>query len=261
MVARALSTRSRCSSCRRRRRRERRRRNWSRSSPWCWSCSSTGSWSRRSCLSRARRRSSRCCSIRIPPPPGPEPPCRPTQRPNRPCVHSKLLRQRVVAGDTGEKVPNVHLASVEIAWARRLNPSLPLSVLDLAGRRQRLARRRPAHRSTSPRQRSGSATTASGSPSTTTCPASPAPSPAVLLAHLAAPHRRIRRRLRRRDAAQPRAAGGRRAVRHAGGARPGPDRPRPRPRARHRPGSPRRALRRRVDRLDGATTSPSSSPS
>ena len=42
-------------------------------------------------------------------------------------------------------------------------------------------------------------------------------------------------RLGRGDAAQPRAAGGRRAVRTAGGAAPRPDRPGHRPRARHRP--------------------------
>ena len=48
-------------------------------------------------------------------------------------------------------------------------------------------------------------------------------------------HRAHPRRLGRRDAAQPRAAGGRRALRHARGAAPPPHRPRPRPRARHRP--------------------------
>ena len=42
-------------------------------------------------------------------------------------------------------------------------------------------------------------------------------------------------RLGRRDAAQPRPAGGGRAVRHAGGAAPGPDRPGHRPGPRHRP--------------------------
>ena len=42
-------------------------------------------------------------------------------------------------------------------------------------------------------------------------------------------------RFRRGDAAQPPATGGRRAVRHARGAAPGPDRPRDRPGTRHRP--------------------------
>ncbi len=52
-------------------------------------------------------------------------------------------------------------------------------------------------------------------------------------------------RLRRRDAAQPRAAGGGRAVRAARGGVPGPDRPRHRPGARQRPGDQLRAAARR----------------
>ena len=81
-------------------------------------------------------------------------------------------------------------------------------------------------------------------------------------------------RLRRRDAAQPRAAGRRRAVRDARGAAPRPDRPRHRPRAGHRPDHRRRpaplgrpALRRglpaparRADRLLPAASSPDGHP-
>ena len=57
-------------------------------------------------------------------------------------------------------------------------------------------------------------------------------SPAVLLAHVAAATDDDPGRLRRRDAAQPRPAGGGRAVRHARGAAPGPGRPRHRSGAR-----------------------------
>jgi hypothetical protein len=61
------------------------------------------------------------------------------------------------------------------------------------------------------------------------------------------------RRLGRHHAAQPLAAGDRRAVRHAGVAVSGPHRLRPRPRARHRPGdgartAPRSARRRELPR-------------
>ena len=49
------------------------------------------------------------------------------------------------------------------------------------------------------------------------------------------------RRLRRRDAAEPRAAAGRRALQGAGGTVPRPHRSRPRPRAGHRPGDLLRA--------------------
>ena len=52
-------------------------------------------------------------------------------------------------------------------------------------------------------------------------------------------------RIGRRDAAQPRAAGGGRAVRAAGSGRPGPHRPRHRPGARLRPGDVVRAARHR----------------
>ena len=52
-------------------------------------------------------------------------------------------------------------------------------------------------------------------------------------------------RVGRRDAAQPRAAGGRRAVRAARGGVPRPDRPRHRPRPGHRPGDELRAAARR----------------
>ena len=52
------------------------------------------------------------------------------------------------------------------------------------------------------------------------------------------------RRRGRHHAAQPRAAGDRRAVRHAGVALPGPHRSRPRPRARHRPADRARAAPR-----------------
>ena len=67
-------------------------------------------------------------------------------------------------------------------------------------------------------------------------PAVAATNPPVLIAHGRRGHRADPGRLRRRDAAQPRAAGRRRAVRAARGRLPGPDRPRHRPRARHRPG-------------------------
>ena len=67
-------------------------------------------------------------------------------------------------------------------------------------------------------------------------PAIASSAPAVLLAHLAAHTSHDPAGLRRGDAAQPRAAGGGRAVRHPGGAAPGPDRPGHRARAGHRPG-------------------------
>ena len=57
-------------------------------------------------------------------------------------------------------------------------------------------------------------------------------SPPVLMAHLGASTSSIRHRLRRRDAAQPRPARRRRAVRHARGAAPRARRPRHRPCAR-----------------------------
>ncbi len=65
--------------------------------------------------------------------------------------------------------------------------------------------------------------------------------PAVLIGHLAAATSTHPRRVRRRDAAQPRLAGRGRAVRDAGGAAPGPDRPGHRPRPRHGPGDGRGA--------------------
>ena len=65
-------------------------------------------------------------------------------------------------------------------------------------------------------------------------PAIASSAPAVLLAHLAASTDDHPARLGRRDAAQPRAAGRRRAVRHPGVAASGPDRPRHRARAGHR---------------------------
>jgi hypothetical protein len=64
-------------------------------------------------------------------------------------------------------------------------------------------------------------------------------------------------RLRRRDAAQPRPARRRRAVRAARGGAPRPDRPRHRPGARHRPGDALRAARRRR-RVRTRTRSPAS---
>ena len=85
-------------------------------------------------------------------------------------------------------------------------------------------------------------------------------SPPVLLAHLAGVDLDDPRRLGRRDAAQPRAARGRRAVRHARGAAPGPHRPRHRPGARHRPGHRARAAARSASGRP-PTTSPSSSAS
>ena len=57
----------------------------------------------------------------------------------------------------------------------------------------------------------------------------------VLIAHVAAHTRTIRLGAGGDHAAQPRAAGHRRAVRHAGDAAPRPHRPRPRPGAGHRP--------------------------
>ena len=57
---------------------------------------------------------------------------------------------------------------------------------------------------------------------------------AVVIAHVAAGTSTHPRRRRRRHAAQPRAAGHCRAIRHARGAASGPHRPRARPRARHR---------------------------
>ena len=79
-------------------------------------------------------------------------------------------------------------------------------------------------------------------------PAVAATSPPVLIAYLAAQTDADPARLRRRDAAQPRAAGGRRAVRAAGGRRARPHRPRHRPRARLRPRDVDRAARRRGPR-------------
>ena len=76
-------------------------------------------------------------------------------------------------------------------------------------------------------------------------PAVAATNPPVLIAMLAGATARIRVGSGRRDAAQPRAAGGRRAVRAARGGLPGPDRPRHRPGARHRPGDQLRAAPRR----------------
>ena len=62
--------------------------------------------------------------------------------------------------------------------------------------------------------------------------------PPVLIAHLAAVTSRDPGRVGRRDAAQPPAARGGRAVRDAGGAAPRPHRPRHRPGAGHRPCAP-----------------------
>ncbi len=62
---------------------------------------------------------------------------------------------------------------------------------------------------------------------------------AVLIGHVGARHLDHPRRRRRRHAAQPFAAGDRRAVRHARVALPRPHRPRPGPRAGLRPGAPR----------------------
>ena len=73
--------------------------------------------------------------------------------------------------------------------------------------------------------------------------------PAVLAATLAASTEHDPGRLRRGDAAQPRAAGRRRAVRDARGAAPGPDRPRDRPRARAPTRSPRRRCAARAEPL------------
>ena len=115
--------------------------------------------------------------------------------------------------------------------------------------------RRCATRSSSRGRPSGSATTATGSPSTTTCPASPArrrrcsspTSPATPTIRLGSGGVML---------PEPRAAGRRRAVRHARGAAPRPHRPRHRPRAGHRSRARRprsaapRACRRR--RLPGA---------
>ena len=67
-------------------------------------------------------------------------------------------------------------------------------------------------------------------------PAVAATNPPVLIGLVAGATERIRVGLGRRDAAEPRAAGGRRAVRAARGGVPGPDRPRHRPGARQRPG-------------------------
>ncbi len=66
----------------------------------------------------------------------------------------------------------------------------------------------------------------------------------VLIAHVGAHTQHDPPRRRRRHAAQPRAAGHRRAVRHPRRAAPRPDRPRPRPSTGHRPGHHARALRR-----------------
>ena len=86
--------------------------------------------------------------------------------------------------------------------------------------------------------------------------------PAVLIAPPAAAQRPRSASAGRRDAAQPRAAGGGRAVRHAGGALPGPHRPGDRPRAGHRPASPRlrcagrwKACRRTTSRCELADLS------
>ena len=95
--------------------------------------------------------------------------------------------------------------------------------------------RRSATRWTWPATPSGWATAATGWPSTTTCPASPAPRPRWSSATSPAARRRIRVGVGRHHAAEPRAAGHRRAVRHARVALPRPHRPRPRPRARRRP--------------------------
>ena len=76
-------------------------------------------------------------------------------------------------------------------------------------------------------------------------PAVAATNPPVLIGLVAGATERIRVGLGRRDAAQPRAAGGRRAVRAARGRVPGPDRPRHRPGAGHRPGHLLRAAPRR----------------
>ena len=97
------------------------------------------------------------------------------------------------------------------------------------------------------RRSSGSAITGTGWPSTTTCRASRARRRRC--SRRRSPRRPTDpRRLRRRDAAQPRAAGRRRAVRDARGAAPGADRPRDRTRARDRPDH-RAALRRSADPL------------
>ena len=66
-------------------------------------------------------------------------------------------------------------------------------------------------------------------------PSVASPAPEIMIGQIAAATKRIRDRLRRRDAAEPRAARRRRALQDARGAVPGPHRPRPRPRARHRP--------------------------
>ena len=76
-------------------------------------------------------------------------------------------------------------------------------------------------------------------------PAVAATNPPVLIAHGGGGHRADPGRLGRRDAAQPRAAGGGRAVRAARGRPSGPDRPRHRPGARHRPGHQLGAAARR----------------
>ena len=67
-------------------------------------------------------------------------------------------------------------------------------------------------------------------------PAIASSAPEIMIGQIAAVTERIARRLRRRDAAQPRAADGGRALQGAGGALSRPHRSRPRPRARHRSG-------------------------
>ena len=114
---------------------------------------------------------------------------------------------------------------------------IPLSILDLApiGRGQ-TASDSFAAASRSRNGPSSSATGASGTPSTTTSRASRRRPPACSSRTSA----RIPGRsgsARRSDASQPRAAGDRRAVRHARGDLPGPDRPRSRPGARCRSGT------------------------
>ena len=122
-------------------------------------------------------------------------------------------------------------------WPTRVI-TVPLSVLDLAPVAKRHAP--PARRCGTPPSWPGAprswATAGSGWPSTTTCRRSPAPRRRCCWRTWPRTTVDDPARVGRGDAAQPRAAGGGRAVRHAGGAAPGPDRPGHRPGAGHRPG-------------------------